>query len=273
MKTLTELKNDAAKLADIAGRLAQAAEAYQAEREKISSDRTRSQEWKAEATKKINDELVPTVLQARTEVAGRFAEMQEVEPYFTTPLLVLGREPFLAASYKPLGAADERGQWAANEATVRANTRAELLAMPKAAQKLWAVAAAQARNWGAVYQAALVLGDELPYNLGSLPVPALETADEIYYQAEVAVRDAEISADAVKGIRISTKTIALGLLAQRYEQKKLARQQKWSFTVDERKELGLDTPKGLNEMMHPEPMDLTLPDRQTGAGFKQGAKA
>ncbi len=274
MKTLNDLKNDAAKLADIAGRMAQAADAYRVEREKISGDTTRSQSWKAEQTKKLNEEIIPTVLQSRNEMVARFEEMQQVKPFFTTPLLVLAKEPYLFASWKPNSSADTRDQWAADEATVRTNIRAELMLLPKAAQKLWACAAAESRNWGAVYQAALVLGEELPYSLGSLPVSALETADQIFYDAEVAVRSAEVTADEIQGRRTSTRSIALSLLSQRHEERKLARQRGWSYTVDEKKALGFDTPRSLeqnlDEMRNPKPMNLTLPDLQSGAGFKPG---
>ena len=139
---------------------------------------------------------------------------------------------------------------------MRARLVADLQAMPLQAAQLWAVQSAQSREWARVYAAALALGDKLPFDLSSLPIPSIEAADQALYECQVAVREAELGASELAGRRTSGQLIALGLLHQRHQQAVLRRQAGLTFTAEERTKLGIKAAQGLVDILNPQPANL-----------------
>ncbi len=264
MMSLAELNAAAKKLADLFSTIESAAKAEQKAIDTAQKDTSRSRAWILETVAGIRkDSKLPGLMD---EFRARYDELQEYRPVLTSPFLVLSKEAVLYASRDPRAEATVRALWESQEAIVRTNLRSELGVMPKPMQKIWAQEAAARRDWGRVWVAALVLGDDLPFSLGSLPLAALEAADEAYFLADVALRSAGILVDELKGKQTSSSLIALGLMTQQHDQLKAQRQAGFVFTYDEREELGLNGPSTLK----PAALDIIFPDRGTGAGFKPG---
>lgn len=116
------------------------------------------------------------------------------------------------------------------------------------------------RNWWKVYESALVL-DSLPFALDSLPIEDLILASDAYHLAEMAVRQAEIDVDGLRGTRGSQKKIALGLLQERYDRLKAARLAGWKLNLEEVKAYGLDKAPGgtVLEQLAPQLPTITIP--------------
>ncbi len=259
MLTITELKSRATLLKEIAALVTKLSETERAELATIAGDRTRSAEWKKEAAAKVRETSRPALQGALERMKAAFDEVEDARPFFESPLLALAREPFYPAAKGAAnqgGAADDRLDAAAKEATIRARLVADLQAMPLGAAQLWAIQAAQSREWAKVYAAALALSDKLPFDLSSLPIPAIEAADQALYECQVAVREAEIGAWELAGRQTSTKQIALGLLHQRHQQAVLRRQAGLTFTAEERTKLGIKAAQGLVDILNPQPANL-----------------
>ena len=259
MLTITELKSRATLLKEIAALVTKLSETERAELATIAGDRTRSQEWKKEAAAKVRETSRPALQGALERMKAAFDEVEDARPFFESPLLALARESFYPAAKGAAnqgGAADDRLDAASKEATIRARLVADLQAMPLGAAQLWAIQAAQSREWAKVYAAALALSDKLPFDLSSLPIPAIEAADQALYECQVAVREAELGASELAGRRTSGQLIALGLLHQRHQEAVLRRQAGLTFTAEERAKLGIKAAQGMVDILNPQPANL-----------------
>lgn len=259
MLTITELKSRATLLKEIAALVTKLSETERAELATIAGDRTRSAEWKKEAAAKVRETSRPALQGALERMKAAFDEVEDARPFFESPLLALAREPFYPAAKgaSQTGQADDRLDAAAKESTIRARLVADLQAMPLGAAQIWAIQAAQSREWAKVYVVVLALGEgKLPFDLSSLPIPAIEAADQALYECQVAVREAEIGAWELAGRQTSTKQIALGLLHQRHQQAVLRRQAGLTFTAEERAKLGIKAAQGLVDILNPQPANL-----------------
>ena len=259
MLTITELKSRATLLKEIAALVTKLSETERAELATIANDRSRSQEWKKEAAAKVRETSRPALQGALERMKAAFDEVEDARPFFESPLLALARESFYPAAKGAAnqgGAADDRLDAASKEATIRARLVADLQAMPLGAAQLWAIQAAQSREWAKVYAAALALSDKLPFDLSSLPIPAIEAADQALYECQVAVREAELGASELAGRRTSGQLIALGLLHQRHQEAVLRRQAGLTFTAEERAKLGIKAAQGMVDILNPQPANL-----------------
>lgn len=244
IRSLQDLNAAAQELTKLSRAIEATAQAEQRTIDGARGDSSRSASWKAEVEAKVRRESkVPEML---AELNARYAEMQDTKPIWTTPLIVLSKEPLFPASIFKDSSADNRALYAAQEATIKMNIRAELKAMGQGLAEIWATEAAMVRQWARVYQAALVL-EKLPFSLDSLPIEALEVADEAYHQADVARRSGEIAATELAGRKATTQRIGLGLLIQEHDRKKARRQAGIRLNYDERKAASLDETKTDNQ--------------------------
>ncbi len=268
---LSGLQAASTALANLTGEIEAARAAEQKAVDAAQNDASRSGQWKAEQIAQIRrGTRVPALL---AELKTRYAEFQETRPIWTSPINVLSKQSVLPAP--PDTTTSGRALWESQEATVRANLRAELAAMPLGVANLWATEAALNRQWGRVYCASLVL-KKLPFFLDSLPIGPLVEAEEAFYRGDVALRTGEIAANELAGNRDATARIALGLMLQQHEEKVKARMSRIKLNADEREQASTtkaeDQEDEVLAMLEALPeMTVNLPNRQTGAGFKPGA--
>jgi hypothetical protein len=106
--------------------------------------------------------------------------------------------------------------------------------------------AAKARDWAKLYLACLVLldkGQPLPTNLSTLPIGNIVDADEVFFEAELLYRQAEMDLSSIRGQqgRNNGRSIALGLLIQRQEDLRRARARALQLNWDEQQQQTQDT--------------------------------
>ena len=263
MKPFSQIKADAQKIVAIGASIKTAAAAESAAIAKIKGDTSRSAVWQQTEIATIHrDSKVDELLR---ELRERFNELKPLQELWTSPFYALSRERILEG---PVDATME-----ANEATVRANFRAELALMPTLAAQLLVAEAAANRDWGRVFQGVLVLGTEgVPFGLDELPIPAVDAGQQMFFDAEVAFRLAGIDAEGLKGTVSSSSSIGLGLLRQEHDRKRIARQRGWTLNLDERKKLGFDKAITLQDKLSPKPLEIVVEQRETGANYYSGAR-
>ena len=234
--TLPQLKTAAAQVVELANSVQSAAADHLKLIASANGDSSRSAEWKIQRLAQLkSDSRVPTLL---AELKTRYSELMQVKPIWTVPLVVLSREPLFPGSLNKDSSADNRALYAAQEAAIKDNLRAELLAMPLGAANLLVLEWALTRAWAKVYTAAITL-PKLDISLDALPIEALEEADAAFYGAEVGMRSAEIAASETNGRKESSGRIALGLLSQEHDRRVAQRRAGLTLNYDERQSQGV----------------------------------
>lgn len=237
ISTLRDLKSAAAQVVELANSVQSAAADQVKLQAATNGDSSRSAEWKAQRLASLKDSSrVPGLL---AELKARYAELQQTRPIWSTPLVALSKEALFPASVYKDSSADSRALYASQEAVIKMNLRAELLAMPLGAANLLVMEWALTRQWAKVYTAAITL-PKLDISLDALPIEALEEADAAFYDAEVGMRSAEIAASELNNRKDSSLRIALGLLAQEHDRKVARRRAGISLNYDERQAAGVD---------------------------------
>lgn len=218
--------------------------------EAIESDKTRTQVWKTPQVAELRSVAMSIFTPLWEELRARYDELYSSKPFWDVPLAVLG---VYGIQGMKVGSPEE--------ATCRSQILVELKMLPKEMLRIRADAAVMARDWAGLYLICLVLmeqGCSLPTNLSQLPIGLLEQADEIFYEADLAKRTAEIDLLAVRGQRSNTKAIALGLLQQQQDELRRIRAASLILNWDERQERGKPEPQDPNDKQIPLDVRVTV---------------
>lgn len=218
--TIQDLSNRAGKLS------ARTAEKIAA----IENDGSRSPAWKQEQIAGIRQAGIDDMATLWTELRARYDELTQERVFWESPMFALsqyGLQGFTKGTPE--------------EMTVRGQVLAELRMLGEGMLRLEAQGAASNRDWARLYLCLLCFeekGLRAPSNLAALPIGNLADAEEIFFQAERAYRQAGLDLAAVQGRRGSAGAIALGLLDQAHEAKVRARAAGLQLTWDERQAQG-----------------------------------
>lgn len=226
MRTIDMLKTEVEVIKGLAKRASSMATEFQKKVEIIERDDTRTPKWKAEQIAPIRQLAIESFSQIWDEIRSRYVELDSQREFWASPELVMGR--YAIPGFTP-GTPDE--------AAVRSQLLTEFRMMHTGLLKIEARSAAQSRNWARLYLLCLVMrekGESLPVNLASLPIGKMEEADEVFYEAELALRSAELDLSTIRGQRESSRMIALGLLKQRHEELRRTRAATLDLLWDEK---------------------------------------
>ncbi len=225
MLTIEHLQMSLNVLKALASTASTRAQAVAVRYDAINSDTSRTQEWKQPQLAQIRQEAMDASNEIWTEIKARHGELMEERVFWGSPMFVLAKA---GVNGFTLGTPEE--------ATVRGQILTELRMQPAVILKLEADGAARERNWARLYLTLLALeekGERLP-NLAALPIPSLVQADEIFYEADVALKSAELSLYEIRGSKNSNAIIALGLMKMRQDKIRADRAAGLSLNWNER---------------------------------------
>jgi hypothetical protein len=234
MLSIEALKRALSTIKDLGDQAAKLSASVASKVDAIEKDGSRSASWKAEQVAAIRQAGIDAMSELWQELRARYEELGSERVYWDSPMFALsqyGLQGFTKGSPE--------------EMTVRGQVLTEFRMLPPGMLKLEAQGAASNRDWARLYLALLALEEKQvnpPVNLGTLPIGNLTDAQEVFFEAEMAYRGAEVDLTSTRGQVRSNQAISIGLLQMRQEELRRARAAGLVLNWDERKAMAEEDP-------------------------------